>query len=83
MRSLSTLKPIIELFMEHQEIEHPQLSAAVDLMHQFGGSFASSLATTFQLADFNNRVKILREFKDLFMEYIEMAESLENKDNGL
>ena len=69
--------------MESQNIEHPQLAAAVDLMHQFGGSFASSLATTFQLADFNNRVKILREFKDLFMEYIEMAESLENKDNGL
>ena len=69
--------------MESDNIDHTQLKAAVDLMHQFGGSFASSLATTFELADFQNRVKILREFRDLFIEYIEMAESLENKDNGL
>ncbi len=41
----------------------------VDLMHKFGGSFASALANTYRCADSINRCKIYATWPELFEEY--------------
>lgn len=55
-------------------------SAALELMKQTGGSFASSLAVAFLRADLGNRRAMLAAFGDLFYRYALQAAAMKERD---
>ena len=51
-----------------------ELYAVLEAMQQYGGSFVKALATTWQLADNENRAKLLATFPGLYARYKAMAQ---------
>lgn len=54
--------------------------AAIECMRRMGGSFASSLAEAWMVADMTNQAKLIRAFPELLLQYDEMVKITKRRD---
>ena len=76
-----TVKNTQSRLLQRLTLDHDFFLAVLDEMTNYGGSFVKALANCALYADPHNRFKLESVFSEYFLDYAELAETHEPKDD--